>query len=115
MNRILTGSLLVIISWTMLGFGFQSKSVQQEPVEKKYRILSISTTENIILLSDLDSRNRLMLDAAKAKIIIDGKESDLKNLQKFNSATFQIKRSPKTFRGHELDGQVVRAEIDTRR
>lgn len=115
MKRIITGSLIVLLGMTMLGFGLQSKSKNQEPAEKKYRILSISVLENIILLSDPDSKNKLMLDISKAKLWIDGKESELKNLQKFNSATFQIKRSPKTVRGHELDGNVIRIQVDTRR
>ncbi len=109
--------ILLLLIGVSLGAALaqSGKSKKPEPGDKKYRILSVSTSTNLVLISDLETKTRLMLDAAQAKVTIDGKASDLKELQRYTLAVFRIQRGVSQMHGIDLDGKIVEIQVETRK
>jgi hypothetical protein len=81
----------------------------------EYRILSTSTSEKMILISDLTTKTRLLLDMSEAKILIDGKEGDLKDLQNYSVAQVWFEKKKDTHEGITLDGIAKRIEVNQKK
>jgi hypothetical protein len=82
---------------------------------KEYRILSISTSEKMILISDLTSKTRLLLDLSDAKIQIDGKNAEIKDLQVYSSAQVWFEKKNLSHEGITLDGVARRIEVNKKK
>jgi hypothetical protein len=76
-----------------------------------YRLLSVSETEKLILVSQIPSKNKYLLDASSTKITVDGKAGEFKELKVFSiiQVKMDIKKSVKN--GISLDGMATEIRI----
>jgi len=73
----------------------------------RYRLLSVSQTTKLILISKIPDKVRYILDASAAKITMNDKPAELSELQNFSLVTvkFELKKSNKN--GIEIDGVAI--------
>jgi hypothetical protein len=77
----------------------------------QYRLLSISTSSKMILVSQLPNKTKFLLDASTAKITVDGKPAEFQNLQAYTiiRVKFDARKSSKD--GIEIDGVATEIKI----
>jgi hypothetical protein len=75
----------------------------------QYRLLSAPAAQKWILISSTPGKPKYILDAATAKITVDGKPAEFKDLARYSviNVKFELKKSSKY--GIEIDG--VASEI----
>ena len=80
---------------------------------KKYRLLSITNTTKLILVSAIPGKTKYVLDAGTAKITVDGKPAEFQDLKAYTviRVTFDARKGSKD--GIELDGVVKEISIST--
>jgi hypothetical protein len=90
---------------------FSALSVEAEA--GMFRLLSVSESEKLILVSQLPSKAKFLLDAASAKITVNGKPAEFKALKAFSRIhlTMDLKKVDKL--GIEVDGVAVEIKIST--
>ncbi len=78
-----------------------------------YRLLSVSTSGKLILISQPGTKTKLLLDAAAAKITVDGKPAEFKNLSDYS--VIHVKFDQRKFEkdGVDADGTVTEIRILT--
>jgi hypothetical protein len=78
-----------------------------------YRILSVSDSIKVILISQIPDKTKYALDAGSAKITVNGKPAEFKDLKFFASAQvkFELKKSAKE--GIDLDGYATEIRVTT--
>ena len=78
-----------------------------------YRLLSISETEKLILVSQIPGKAKFLLDAASAKITINGKPAEFRALKAYSQiqAKMNLRRVDKL--GIEIDGAVTEIRVST--
>jgi len=76
-----------------------------------YRLLSISGTEKLILVSQIPGKAKYLLDAASAKITVDGKAAEFSELKVFSilQVKMELKKSVKS--GIPIDGAATEIRI----
>jgi hypothetical protein len=74
-----------------------------------YRLLSISESEKLILVSQIPSKSKYLLDASSAKITVNGKAGEFKELKAFSIIQVKVDLKKSTKNGIEIDG--VASEI----
>jgi hypothetical protein len=77
----------------------------------RYRLLSVSQTTKIILVSKIPDKTKYVLDASTAKITLNDKPAELADLQSFTVALvkFELKKGSKN--GIEIDGVATEIKI----
>jgi len=77
----------------------------------RYRLLSASDSTKLILVSKIPDKTKYVLDAATAKITLDGKPAEFSSLQAFAVITlsFELKKSTKN--GIDIDGIATEIKI----
>lgn len=90
-------------------FGFFSFAWAVEP--GMFRLLSISRSEKLILVSQIPDKTKYLLDAASAKITVDGKPVEFKELKAFSiiQVKFELKKSDRN--GIDIDGSATEIRI----
>ncbi len=84
------------------------------PVESgMYRLLSISSSEKLILVSHIPGKAKYLLDASSAKITVNGKAAEFGELKIFSilQVKMDLKKSSKN--GIGLDGSASEIRIST--
>lgn len=84
------------------------------PVEgDTYRLLSVSTSSKLILISQPGTKSKFLLDASAAKLTVDGKPAEFKNLSDYSviHVDFEQKKFKKD--GVDIDGTVTEIRILT--
>lgn len=78
---------------------------------EKYRLLSISDSEKLILVSLIPGKTKYLLDASSAKIMLNDKAAEFKELQQFS--IIQVKMNLQKIRknGIDLDGAAQEIRI----
>jgi hypothetical protein len=78
-----------------------------------YRLLSISGSEKLILVSQIPSKQKYLLDASSAKITVNGKPAEFKELVIFSilQVKFELRKSNRN--GVELDGSAKEIKINS--
>lgn len=76
-----------------------------------YRLLSVSDSEKIILVSHAPGKKKYLLDASSAKITINGKAAEFRELKAFS--VLQLKMVLKKFskNGIGMDGSATEIRI----
>jgi hypothetical protein len=82
---------------------------------KEYRILSVSESAKLVLISDLATKTRYLLDASQAKIIVEGKEAEIKSLQNYSSAEVLFEKKKAQHEGVDLDGVALRISVNKKK
>ncbi len=76
------------------------------------RLLSVSESEKLILVSTIPGKKKYILDVAAAKITIDGKPAEFEELKSFSVIQVKWDESDEKRNGVPLDGTAVEIEID---
>jgi hypothetical protein len=77
-----------------------------------YRLLSVSGSEKLILVSQIPGKHKYLLDAASAKITVNGKPAEFKELDIFSiiQVKFELRKSVRN--GVELDGSAKEIKVN---
>jgi hypothetical protein len=102
-----TKFLLVFVAMLFLGFGSTTFSVESN----SYRLLSISESEKLILVSSIPDKRKYLLDAASAKITFNGKSAEFKELKQFSIIQVKFQLGKKKKNAIELDGSAIEISI----
>ncbi|HSW39122.1 MAG TPA: hypothetical protein VLL97_06485 [Acidobacteriota bacterium] len=71
------------------------------------RLLSISESEKLILVSHGNEKTKYLLDAANANITMNGKPAKFNELNRFSTIKVNIKLQPSRRRGVTIDGLAM--------
>ena len=78
-----------------------------------YRLLSVSDTEKIILVSQIPSKTKYLLDASSAKITLNGKPAEFKELKSFSIIQVKMDLKKGIKKGISLDGSASEIKISS--
>jgi hypothetical protein len=78
-----------------------------------FRLLSVSESEKLILVSQIPGKTKYLLDAASAKITINGKPAEYKSLKAFSILQVKIEARKTSKDGIDLDGLAIEIKIST--
>jgi hypothetical protein len=78
-----------------------------------YRLLSVSTSGKLVLVSQPGTKTKFLLDASAAKITVDGKPAEFKNLSDYSVIHLQFDQKKSKKDGVDLDGTVTEIRILT--
>jgi hypothetical protein len=78
-----------------------------------FRLLSLSESEKLILVSAIPGKNKYLLDASSAKITIDGKPAEYKALKAFSTIQLKMEIRKLSKLGIELDGVAAEIRLST--
>jgi hypothetical protein len=107
--RVSTGSKLAL-----LGLSFLMASVSAFTVELgKYRLLSVSTSAKMILISQIPNKTKFVLDASTAKVTLDGKPAEFQTLQSYSIVHVKFEQRKGSKDGIDIDGVASEISIST--
>ena len=88
-----------------------------EPVQAlesgSYRLLSVSETEKLVLVSRIPDQKKFLLDAADVKITINDKPAEFKDLILFTIVQMQMDLRKAKRKNIDLDGRVREIAISS--
>jgi hypothetical protein len=76
-----------------------------------YRLLSVSDSEKLILVSQIPGKHKYLLDAASAKITVNGKPAEFKELDSFSVIQVKIELHKSSRNGINLDGLAKEIKV----
>lgn len=76
-----------------------------------YRLLSISSSEKLILVSSVPEKKKYLLDASSARITMDGKPVEFESLEQFSAIQVEMELKQVKKNGVELDGAASEIRI----
>lgn len=79
--------------------------------EVTFRLLSISESEKLILVSRTSDKSKFLLDVAAAKITVDGKPAEIGELKSFTLIKLEWKEVEDKRNGVPIDGTVSEVEV----
>jgi len=77
-----------------------------------YRLLSLSESEKLILVSQVSTKTRYLLDASSAKITIDGKPAEYKALKAYSTIQLKMETRKQKRLGIDLDGVAIEISVN---
>ena len=78
-----------------------------------FRLLSITETGKMILISEIPSKTKYVLDAAPAKITVDGKPAEFKDLKSFTLIRVKFEPRKGSKDGIDIDGVATEILVST--
>ncbi len=104
-----SGGFLVVSALIVLLIAFAAATALFAVESGQFRLLSVSDSTKMILVSQIPTKTKYILDAAAAKITVDGKPAEFGNLDFYTiiNVKFELKKGSKE--GIEIDG--VASEI----
>jgi hypothetical protein len=78
-----------------------------------YRLLSVSDSEKLILVSQIPSKTKYLLDAASVKITVNGKAAEFKELRTFSVIQVKVDLRKLSKNGIGLDGSATEIRISS--
>ena len=76
-----------------------------------YRLLSISTSEKLIVVSHIPDKTKYLLDAASAKITVNGKPAEFRELKAFSVIQVKLELKKEDRKGIDVDGKAIEIRI----
>lgn len=76
-----------------------------------YRLLSISLSEKLIVVSHMPSKTKYILDVASAKITINGKPAEFRELKAFSVIQVKVELKEDNRKGIDIDGKAIEINI----
>jgi hypothetical protein len=76
-----------------------------------YRLLSISSTEKLVLVSQIPSKTRYILDVASTKVTVNGKPAEFKELKVFSVIQVKLQLAKSTKDGIAIDGSAIEISV----
>jgi hypothetical protein len=78
-----------------------------------YRLLSLSESEKLILVSKVPGKAKFLLDASSAKITVDGNPAEYKSLKSFSLIQLKMEHRKLIKTGIDLDGVAIEIRISS--
>ena len=78
-----------------------------------FRLLSVSESSKLILVSKIPSKTKFMLDASTAKITVDGKPAEFTSLKVYSIIQVTIEARKSSKEGIDVDGVAKEIKINT--
>jgi hypothetical protein len=104
---------ILIISQLILSF-IVFQNVVPAVESQNFRLLSLSDSEKLILISQIPNKKKFLLDASSAKITCNGKALEFKELKQYSVIQVQMEIVKKTKNGIALDGIATEININIR-
>ncbi|HYK91087.1 MAG TPA: hypothetical protein VE398_20105 [Acidobacteriota bacterium] len=79
----------------------------------KYRLLSVADSPKLILISQIPTKTKYVLDATSAKITVNGKPAEFKDLKQYVIVTVKMELRKFSKDGIEIDGTASEIRITT--
>jgi hypothetical protein len=76
-----------------------------------YRLLSVSDSEKLILVSQIPGKTKYLLDASSAKITVNGKAGEFKELNIYSLIQVKIDPKKSVKNGVPVDGNATEIRI----
>lgn len=76
-----------------------------------YRLLSISVTEKLVLVSRIPDQKKFLLDAADVKVTINDKPAEFKDLILYSVVKVEMNQSKSKRKGVNIDGRALEIAI----
>jgi hypothetical protein len=76
-----------------------------------YRLLSVSDSEKLILVSQIPGKAKYLLDAASAKITVNGKAAEFKELKAFSILQVKMELRKSVKNGIGIDGAASEIKV----
>lgn len=89
--------------------GFCSYSLAVE--SGMFRLLSISNSEKLILVSQTLGKAKYLLDASSAKITVDGKPAEFNELKIYSVIQLKMERQKQSKNGIQIDGKATEIRV----
>ena len=77
----------------------------------QYRLLSISTSEKLIVVSQIPNKTKYILDVASAKITVNGKPAEFKDLRSFSVIQVKLELKKQDRKGIDIDGSAIEIRV----
>jgi hypothetical protein len=94
---------IILLALSAISFGAESTC----------RLLSVSESEKLILVSQLPGKTKYLLDASSAKITINGKPAEYKSLRAYSILQVKMELQKANKDGIDLDGTAIEIKIST--
>jgi hypothetical protein len=78
-----------------------------------FRLLSVSDSEKLILVSQIPGKAKFLLDAASAKITLNGKPAEFKALKAYSLIQVKANFGKADKLGIQIDGMATEIRIST--
>lgn len=76
-----------------------------------YRLLSISLSEKLIVVSHIPSKAKYILDVASTKITVNGKPAEFRELKAFSIIQLKLELKRDDRKGIDIDGKAIEINI----
>jgi hypothetical protein len=76
-----------------------------------FRLLSISNSEKLILVSQTLGKAKYLLDASSAKITVDGKPAEFNELKIYSVIQLKMERQKQSKNGIQIDGKATEIRV----
>ncbi|MDR0842157.1 MAG: hypothetical protein LBP68_01905 [Acidobacteriota bacterium] len=76
-----------------------------------YRLLSVSESEKLVLVSQLSDQKKFLLDAAEVKVTVDDQPAEFKDLTRYSVVRVQMKLAKTKKNGVTLDGVATEITV----
>ncbi len=98
--------------WIVLGLlALYSLSLALAVESGMYRLLSVSDSEKLILVSQIPSKTKFLLDAASAKITVNGKPAEFKELKVYSILQVKADMKKSSKNGIGIDGSATEIKV----
>jgi hypothetical protein len=78
-----------------------------------YRLLSVSESEKLILVSQIPGKAKFLLDASSAKITVNGKAAEFRELKAFSMLQLKMDVKKLSKNGIGIDGAATEIRISS--
>jgi hypothetical protein len=79
----------------------------------RYRLLSITQSVKMILVSHIPNKTKYVLDASTSKITVDGKPAEFTDLKAFTVVHIKFEARKANKEGVEIDGVATEISVST--
>ncbi len=77
----------------------------------QYRLLSVAESGRLILISQIPSKTKYVLDATSAKITVNGKPAEFKDLKSYSIVQVKMDLHKFSKEGIEIDGTASEIKV----
>jgi hypothetical protein len=109
-KELMSRKIKSLFSQIMLAL-FLFQTIAPAAESAKYRLLSISDSEKLILVSQIPNKKKFLLDASAVKITLNDKALEFKDLKKYSIILAKIELRKKELKGTKVDGIVMEINI----
>ncbi len=76
-----------------------------------YRLLSISISEKLVVVSHIPTKAKYILDVSSTKITINGKPAEFRELKAFSVIQVKLELKKDDRKGVDIDGRAIEINI----